>query len=254
MTPEQSMALRAPFPASLIGKLPRKSGGHTVYLDYVGHAEVTDRLLEVDPEWNWEPMGYDERGLPVFVMDTQGNPVGLWVRLTIAGVTRIGFGSVAGSVFDPEKQLIGDALRNAAMRFGVALDLWAKSDLHDRGAELADPATGEIRGGVAQRTEQAISNGQAEGSNPSPASNNLRDRLAAEPAPGPSGDGPAPDYRAAWAELEKQRKEHEIPASRLAALMGGQYNLGGLRAYLDGDNRRTIGTLISAALQPAGAR
>jgi hypothetical protein len=28
------------------------------------------------------------------------------------------------------KEKIGDAIRNAAMRFGVALDLWAKIDLH----------------------------------------------------------------------------------------------------------------------------
>jgi hypothetical protein len=28
------------------------------------------------------------------------------------------------------KEIIGDALRNAAMRFGAALDLWHKGDLH----------------------------------------------------------------------------------------------------------------------------
>ena len=33
-------------------------------------------------------------------------------------------------MFELEKQLISDAIRNAAMRFGVALDLWAKEDLH----------------------------------------------------------------------------------------------------------------------------
>ena len=32
--------------------------------------------------------------------------------------------------FEVHKQLISDALRNAAMRFGVALDLWSKEDLH----------------------------------------------------------------------------------------------------------------------------
>ena len=29
-----------------------------------------------------------------------------------------------------EKEVIGDALRNAAMRFGAALELWHKGDLH----------------------------------------------------------------------------------------------------------------------------
>lgn len=114
--------LREPFPPEKIGHLP-KAG---VTLDYVGHADVTERLLDVDPEWNWEPMGTAPDGLPMMILDASGRPIGLWIRLTVCGVTRIGFGSVAPGAFDAEKQLIGDALRNAAMRFGVALDLWRK--------------------------------------------------------------------------------------------------------------------------------
>jgi hypothetical protein len=112
---ESAALLRAPFPKSSIGKLPK--GG--AMLDYVGHAGVTDRLLAVDPEWSWEPLALDEQGLPRY--DVKG---GLWIRLTICGVTRLGYGDGP----DP-KQRIGDAIRNAAMRFGVALDLWAKEDL-----------------------------------------------------------------------------------------------------------------------------
>jgi hypothetical protein len=114
MTPEQAAALRQPFPKSAIGKLPK--GG--TQLDYVGHAATTDRLLAVDPEWSWEPVAFDEQGLPAF----QGR--NLWIRLTVAGVTRYGVGD-GGSV----KECIGDAIRNAAMRFGVALDLWSKEEL-----------------------------------------------------------------------------------------------------------------------------
>lgn len=114
MTPEQAKALRAPFPASAIGRLPK--GG--VMLEYVGHAAVTDRLLAVDPDWTWEPVAFDERGLP----SSDGKH--LWIRLTVCGVTRYGVGD--GSSI---KEAIGDAIRNAAMRFGVALDLWAKEDL-----------------------------------------------------------------------------------------------------------------------------
>jgi hypothetical protein len=33
------------------------------------------------------------------------------------------------------KEAIGDALRNAGMRFGAALDLWHKGDLHDAAEE-----------------------------------------------------------------------------------------------------------------------
>lgn len=136
-------ALRKPFPAKEIDKLPK--GGTT--LDYVGHAAVTSRLLEVDPLWNWEPVAWDERGLPLFVRDNTGRVAGLWIRLTIGGVTRLGYGSVAPGAFDAEKQLIGDAIRNSSMRFGVALDLWAKSDLYHDGDDAPPPPK---RGHLAQ--------------------------------------------------------------------------------------------------------
>ena len=52
----------------------------------------------------------------------------------MCGVTRLGYGHAASKPnIDPgarEKEVIGDALRNAAMRFGAALDLWHKGDLH----------------------------------------------------------------------------------------------------------------------------
>lgn len=107
--------LRKPFPKESIGKLPK--GG--TMLDYVGHAAVTDRLLTVDPEWSWEPLALGPDGLPA--LDRSGN---LWIKLTICGVTRLGVGDGKSS-----KECIGDAIRNAAMRFGVALDLWAKENL-----------------------------------------------------------------------------------------------------------------------------
>lgn len=134
--------LRAPFPGERIEKLPKplwkgawdgerkgncsECGGYhvlanTIHLDYVGHANATDRILEVDPFWDWEPMALTPEGLPLF--DRSG---GLWIKLTICGVTRLGYGD-GNSV----KEVIGDAIRNAAMRFGLALDLWAKINLHE---------------------------------------------------------------------------------------------------------------------------
>ncbi len=120
-------ALREPFPASQVGKLPK--GGVT--LDYVGHGAVTHRLLDVDAEWSWEPMALDASGLPLFTCDAQGNPIAFWIRLTVAGVTRLGCGTCRSGQFDAEKVLIGDAIRNAAMRFGVALDLWVRGHAED---------------------------------------------------------------------------------------------------------------------------
>lgn len=143
-------ALRAPFEDRLIGKLPKPTKAQTdavkadykagirctlcggwhhkdvLHLDYVGHAAITDRLLEVDPCWSWEPMALNESGLPA--QDKLG---GLWIKLTILGVTRIGYGDATGKTGgDAIKELIGDALRNAAMRFGCALELWHKGELH----------------------------------------------------------------------------------------------------------------------------
>lgn len=123
MTPEQAAALRKPFAAQQVGRLPR--GGRTV--DYVGHAAVTDRLLQVDPDWTWEPVAVDGDGLPA--VRILGREAVLWIRLTVCGVTRLGVGTVPADVPDRDKQLVSDAIRNAAMRFGVALDLWAKEDL-----------------------------------------------------------------------------------------------------------------------------
>lgn len=127
ITEDEAQALRAEFPPNQVGKLPRVN----TELDYVGHGAVTSRLLEVDPEWSWEPVAYDERGLPCFDRNEAGDPVGLWIRLTVCGVTRLGYGDVAANAFHAEKQLIGDAIRNAAMRFGVALDLWIKGQAED---------------------------------------------------------------------------------------------------------------------------
>jgi len=157
--------LREPFPPNQISKLPKETraqidarkadknlmvwkcplcGGphhkNAAHLDYVGHAAATDRLLDTDPAWTWEPLSVDQRGLPAF--DETG---GLWIRLSVCGVSRLGYGSADGkSGGDAKKEIIGDAIRNAGMRFGMALDLWHKGDLHagdepDAAAPRNDP-------------------------------------------------------------------------------------------------------------------
>lgn len=155
--------LREPFPESEIRYLPRVWCGACrdmkgacknhqrvkcqkcrnnitsahIDLSYVGHAEATNRLLNVDPEWGWEPAALDERGLPQY--DQNG---GLWIRLTVCGVTRLGYGNAEGKRGgDAVKEIIGDAIRNAGMRFGMALDLWTSSDLEiaENGPKDAPP-------------------------------------------------------------------------------------------------------------------
>lgn len=150
----QLLKLREPFPANQVGKLPKpykkdsergkcqECGGYhglpAMHLDFVGHAALTDRFLDVDPEWSWRPMGVDQNGLPV--LDGNG---GLWIWLTILGVTRPGYGDADSKCGgNAVKEAIGDALRNAGMRFGAALDLWHKGDLHEveeaKGTEPSD--------------------------------------------------------------------------------------------------------------------
>lgn len=154
MPTPKPVTLRTPFKPEEVGKLPRSTcracsdsprkrcdqhqwvtrcqvcgNSHTsatMHIDFVGHADVTSRLLDVDPEWTWAPFTAEEMAaLPPNLRDA-----GLWINLTVNGVTRPGFGDCNGPQRggDAVKIMIGDALRNAAMRFGVALDLWAKGD------------------------------------------------------------------------------------------------------------------------------
>lgn len=97
----------------------------SVHLTYVGHAALTERLDAVcGPEnWNWEPFAVGPDGLPAI---KDGS---LWIRLTIWGVTKIGVGDHEGQSGPvAHKVMIGDALRNAGMRFGIARYLWDKSE------------------------------------------------------------------------------------------------------------------------------
>ena len=124
MNAEEAAALRKPFEDHQIGTLPK--GG--TKLSFVGHAAVTDRLLAVDPLWWWEPMAVDERGLPL--IEYGKTEAVMWIKLHVCNMTRLGVGTCAVNGFELHKQLISDAIRNAAMRFGVALDLWSKEELH----------------------------------------------------------------------------------------------------------------------------
>lgn len=166
---EQLQKMREKFPENQIGKLAKGSKAQTqcrtdekincsvcggwhhpkmIHIDYVGHAALTDRLLDVDPLWSWEPLAYRD-GLPAF--DEKG---GLWIKLTVCGHSRIGYGNAEHSDYKEvgarEKEVIGDALRNAAMRFGAALEFWHKGDLHVDGIEYNHETSTTI-------TEQQIS-------------------------------------------------------------------------------------------------
>lgn len=158
--------LREPFDEKEIGKKPKiscgacskaqfkvcdkhsrrkcKTCGNTltsehIHLDFVGHAHVRERLLDVDPLWKWEPMGLTERGTPA--LDESG---GLWILLTVAGMTRLGYGDAEGRRGPAAvKEAIGDAIRNAGQSFGIALDLWKREPVVAPVEVVAEPVLSE---------------------------------------------------------------------------------------------------------------
>lgn len=182
--------LREPFPPEHIGQLPKRDKyGGLVFLDFVGHAHVTSRLLEVDQDWNWEPLSWRPDGLPL--LDGNG---GLWIKLTVLGVTRLGYGHADGRTNgDAVKEIIGDAIRNAAMRFGVALDLWARERPEEPGPDR--------RGGEGQRDRGRPDSGRSSG-----------DVAESRPA-----DSAHPANKYALAALKSVCDEHGYDARSVAA-------------------------------------
>lgn len=147
-------ALRAPFPPEAIEQRPvvtcgaclagncvdheaaqcstcgRTVSEQHVHVPYLGHAVITERLNEVAPEWWWEPFALDAQGLPALT-STGGLWIKLHIPLTPGGLlvsarwaTKVGYGSADPRSPHAIKEVIGDAIRNAAMRFGCGLELW----------------------------------------------------------------------------------------------------------------------------------
>jgi hypothetical protein len=191
-------------PAHMVSKLPKgkkdsaaKSscavcGGYHetnwVHLDYMGHADVTLALLDVDPMWSWEPTALDEVGAPVIIR--KGDRLVMWGKLTVLGKSVLAVGTCEASKGDPEKELIGDLLRNGAMRFGIGTALWSKGD------HGADPAGSGASGGYEDRPARGRTNGSPQRANGSggqsrptqPAQRPATDRPAEAPAPAAGAD------------------------------------------------------------------
>lgn len=136
-----------------------------LHLSYVGHADITRRLLEVDPYWSWKPAYHAVDHDLLMAAIASGNekivdslianapPLrdqygGMWMVLTVHDdegkpVETLGYGDHEDKPPGPQatKELIGDGIRNASMRRGLALDLWSKSDrAEDERQQLAAEA------------------------------------------------------------------------------------------------------------------
>ena len=108
----------------IVGTIPRNG----INLAYVSHADITKILIEIDPNWNWQPVAWDN-GRPA--INVENGTATMWATLTLLGKSLLGVGSVRSDKQDLDKELIGDFLRNASMRFGIALSLWSKQDWSD---------------------------------------------------------------------------------------------------------------------------
>jgi len=116
----------------IVGKLPK--GG--VALDFVGHADVNKALIEIDPLWTWQPVAWDDDGMPK--IKVANGIATMWGIMTLHGKQMLGVATVQANKPDLYKELASDFIRNAAMRFGVYLSLWTKSEWED--AETTTPA------------------------------------------------------------------------------------------------------------------
>lgn len=131
-----------PDPA-IVGKLPK--GGMS--LDFVGHADITRILIEIDPNWQWVPIAWDN-GRPA--IHVENGIATMWGELRILGQARLGVGSVRADKQELDKELVGDFLRNAAMRFGICLSLWTKQEWDDLDTHKA-PAPKQKQTGTAAK-------------------------------------------------------------------------------------------------------
>ena len=118
--------LKVPFDRKQISKLPATQGRPA--LDYVNHAHVTARLNAQAEDWT-------------YTVDEQFTHGGqFWIRgtMTICGVSRVEYGQGKNPL-----EAASHFVRRAAMRFGVAVDLWAKEDLETSWGEPVATASSQ---------------------------------------------------------------------------------------------------------------
>jgi hypothetical protein len=152
--------LREPFPKEQIGRLPATANRPA--LDFVGHAAVTDRLNRICPDWTFSILQRFEIGSTVWVHG----------RMEIAGVTREEYGQGKNPL-----EAASHFIRRAAMRFGVAIDLWSREEL-ETGIPMAevtshgDPEPSYIPAAIGESSPELGTPAPGDG-DPAPASADL---------------------------------------------------------------------------------
>jgi hypothetical protein len=156
---EELYELSRPFPAALIKQKPGKFAA-----DYVDHATINQRLLEVVGPFSWH--------LDAPIANPDGTVVGCQasLHLMIDGqpVTITEVGDVerpSGNAASDLKSAMSDAFKRCAMRVGVGLHLWAGDGYFldralkkrlDEGYTLSEAEAMVHRDGDRQVTEEAF--------------------------------------------------------------------------------------------------
>jgi len=126
--------LERPFPPE---KVKQKRGQGNRQMSYISHGLVTERLNDADQNWESRTMATH------IYTGADGMPhcAGVEIELTVDGVSRVEAGGPQrqDGFANEIKNSYSDALKRAAMRFGVALEMW-ESLLDAEGDEdYADP-------------------------------------------------------------------------------------------------------------------
>ena len=125
LSKEQRTALAAPFPAAAINwktSNPTAKNTTTEVCAYIDARDVMDRLDEVlgvdGWSFDWQPvlMGTNKKNEPI-IMSAKGT-------ITIDGASKSDVGDMNNGNFQPNKAAVSDALKRAAVHFGIARYLY----------------------------------------------------------------------------------------------------------------------------------
>lgn len=128
----------------------RDRNGQAHFVDYVEWHTVADLLDRLIPEWSHA----------VRDIVQVGNFVAVTVALTLNGVTREGVGTGAADTETGIKKAEHDALKRAAVKFGIARDLYREDDKHEESSQPASRNHARSFNPLAQTRNDMISPSQ----------------------------------------------------------------------------------------------
>src|SRR5260221_5019151 len=150
MTTEQLTALAAPFPADDVNWRPAGKGGANTRAQVVAYVDaraVQDRLDAVlGPlgwAFDWQPVHVDDKGDVTIAKGT----------LTVEGVSKSDVGTA--STYEPSKSAVSDALKRAAVLWGVGRYLYELAPATvtlDAQGRIPVPTLAQLRAALTRRS------------------------------------------------------------------------------------------------------